>query len=202
LPAEYAPQNGPGFGPSQVFDNDADLTVNGRTHAGSLEEPVGERIIVTGRVLDENGFPVPHTLIEIWQANAAGRYIHSKDNHNAPLDPNFFGAGRCATDEKGVYRFLTVKPGAYPWPNHYNAWRPAHIHLSLFGPVLGTRLVTQMYFPADPLLEFDPIYQAVPKVAQSRLVAQFDIEETEEAYALGYRFDVILRGRHQTPMEG
>lgn len=188
----------PRFGAAQVLGDDADLTRNGRVNG----EPLGERIIVTGRVLDEAGKPIPDALVEIWQANAAGRYVHARDGHDAPLDPNFFGAGRCATDADGVYRFLTVKPGAYPWPNHFNAWRPNHIHFSLFGPSLGTRLVTQMYFPGDPLLDLDPIFKAVPEDARDRLVADFDIGATEEAYALGYRFDIVLRGPAATPTEG
>lgn len=190
--------SGPRFGRDFVFENDADLTRNGRVNG----EPLGERIIVTGRVMDESGRAVPDTLVEVWQANAAGRYVHSRDQHDAPLDPNFLGAGRCATDADGVYRFLTVKPGAYPWPNHYNAWRPNHIHLSLFGPSFGTRLVTQMYFPGDPLLDLDPIFKATPEPVRDRLVADFDIDVTEEAYALGYRFDIVLRGGAATPMEG
>lgn len=189
---------GPRFSADHVFELDADLTRNGQQNG----EPLGERIIVTGTVMDENGKPVPDTLVEVWQANAAGRYIHRRDQHNAPLDPNFRGSGRCATDKNGVYRFVTVKPGAYPWPNHFNAWRPNHIHFSLFGPSFGTRLVTQMYFPGDPLLPLDPIFMATPEAARDRLIADFDIEVTEEAYALGYRFDIVLRGVKATPMEG
>jgi protocatechuate 3,4-dioxygenase beta subunit len=187
---------GPVYGHERIGPVDADLT---RQHEG---EPLGERIIVTGRVLDEDGRPQANTLVEIWQANSAGRYIHVKDQHPAPLDPNFTGAGRVVTDENGSYRFVTVKPGAYPWKNHPNAWRPPHIHLSLFGPSFVTRLVTQMYFPGDPLLALDPIYQSVtdPKAA-SRMVSQFDIETTEPEWALGYRFDIVLRGREATPME-
>ncbi|MEQ8828555.1 MAG: protocatechuate 3,4-dioxygenase subunit beta [Alphaproteobacteria bacterium] len=198
LPAGIGELSGPRFGKDFVFGDDADLTRNGRVNG----EPQGERIIVTGRVMDENGRAVPDTLVEVWQANAAGRYVHSRDQHDAPLDPNFLGAGRCATDADGVYRFLTVKPGAYPWPNHFNAWRPNHIHLSLFGPGFGTRLVTQMYFPGDPLLDLDPIFKATPEPVRTRLVADFDIEVTQEAYALGYRFDIVLRGSTATPMEG
>ncbi len=176
--------------------NDSDLT---RQHAG---EPLGERIIVTGRVIDEDGRPVPDTLVEIWQANAAGRYVHVRDQHPAPLDPNFSGAGRCVTDAEGRYRFVTVKPGAYPWKNHANAWRPAHIHLSLFGPSFLTRLVTQMYFPGDPLIPLDPILNAVPDMAaRARMISRFDLETTEPEWALGYRFDIVLRGRNATPFE-
>jgi protocatechuate 3,4-dioxygenase beta subunit len=189
---------GPVYGHESVGPLDADLTKNGRKNA----EPLGERLIVTGRVLDEDGRPQPDTLIEIWQANAAGRYVHKADQHNAPLDPNFFGGGRCVTDAQGRYRFYTIKPGAYPWANHLNAWRPNHIHFSLFGPSFLTRLVTQMYFPGDPLLDFDPIYQAVPAGTRERLVSKFSIDATEAGFALGYVFDIVLRGRNTTPMEG
>jgi protocatechuate 3,4-dioxygenase beta subunit len=160
---------------------------------------LGERILVTGRVLDEDGRPQPNMLIEIWQANAAGRYIHADDQHDAPLDPNFFGGGRCATGSQGRYAFLTVKPGAYPWGNHDNAWRPSHIHFSLFGPSILNRLVTQMYFPGDPLLDLDPIYQGVPAGARERLIANFSIDATQPKFALGYQFDIVLRGRDETP---
>lgn len=188
---------GPVYGHEAVGPLDADLTKNGRKDG----EPLGERIVVTGRVLDEDGRAVPNTLVEIWQANAAGRYIHKVDQHNAPLDPNFFGGGRCVTDEAGQYRFYTVKPGAYPWGNHPNAWRPNHIHFSLFGPSLATRLVTQMYFPGDPLLDLDPIYLGTPAGARERLISHFDLSVTEPEFALGYRFDIVLRGRDETPME-
>jgi len=188
---------GPVYGHDSVGELDADLTRNGRKNG----EPLGERIIVSGRVLDENGRPQPDTLLEIWQANAAGRYVHRTDQHDAPLDPNFLGAGRSVTDKQGRYRFHTVKPGAYPWGNHHNAWRPNHIHFSLFGPSFLTRLVTQMYFPGDPLLELDPIYQAVPASARHRMISQFSIEDTEPEFALGYVFDIVLRGRNQTLME-
>lgn len=189
---------GPVYGHDSVGPLDADLTRNGRRDG----EPLGERIIVTGRVLDEAGRPVPNALVEVWQANAAGRYIHKTDQHDAPLDPNFFGGGRCATDTEGRYRFLTIKPGAYPWGNHHNAWRPNHIHFSLFGPSFITRLVTQMYFPGDPLLAFDPIYQSVPPGSRERLISRFTLDVTEPGYALGYEFDIVLRGRNETPMEG
>src|SRR6202035_3262946 len=161
---------------------------------------VGERILVSGRVLDEDGRVVPGTLVEIWQANAAGRYLHARDQHDAPLDPNFTGCAHFVTDPTGRFAFETIRPGAYPWRNHHNAWRPAHIHFSLFGPSFATRLITQMYFPGDPLLAIDPIFNSVPDAsARNRLVARFDIETTMPEHALGYQFDMILRGRNATP---
>ena len=169
---------------------DHDLTRNACVNG----EPLGERVVVTGRVTDDAGRPLPDTLIEIWQANAAGRYVHKADQHDAPLDPNFLGAGRCVTDADGRYRFISIRPGAYPWGNHHNAWRPSHIHLSLLGPSFVQRLVTQMYFPGDPLLAFDPIYQGVPEAAQPRMVAGFALAVTEPGQALGYVFDIVLRG--------
>jgi protocatechuate 3,4-dioxygenase beta subunit len=163
---------------------------------------LGERIVVAGRVTDEADRPVANAMIELWQANAAGRYHHALDRHDAPLDPNFHGAGRVFTDADGHYRFVTIKPGAYPWRNHANAWRPNHIHFSLFGASWGARLVTQMYFPGDPLLAIDPIFQSVPDpAARARLVAAFDLALTVPEWALGYRFDVVLRGLHATPLE-
>lgn len=196
LPHTLSELTGPVFGYDRIAPGDNDLTAH---HTG---EPLGERIIVSGRVLDDYGRPVRQALIEIWQANAAGRYRHKGDTHNAPLDPNFDGYGRVMTDAEGRYTFLTIKPGAYPWGNHYNAWRPAHIHLSLFGAGILSRLVTQMYFPGDPLLPEDPIYNSVPdERARQRLISQFDWELTAPAYALGYRFDIVLRGRETTPME-
>lgn len=196
LPHTLSETTGPVFGHVAVSETDSDLT---RHHAG---EPLGERIIVSGRVLDEDGRPVPHTLIEIWQANAAGRYVHVKDQHPAPLDPNFTGAGRCLTDAEGRYRFVTIKPGAYPWRNHHNAWRPAHIHFSLFGPSFLSRVITQMYFPGDPLFPFDPIFQSIPEErARNRLISRFDLDTTQPEWALGYRFDIVLRGREATPTE-
>ena len=196
LPHTLTEVSGPAYGHGKVGPLDHDLT---RQHKG---EPLGERIIVTGRVLDRDGRPVRNSLIEIWQANAAGRYVHAGDRHPAPLDPNFTGAGRCLTDGEGRYRFVTIKPGAYPWRNHENAWRPAHIHFSLFGPAFATRLITQMYFPGDPLFSQDPIFQSVrdPK-DQQRLVSTFDLSLTEPEWALGYSFDIVLRGREATPME-
>jgi protocatechuate 3,4-dioxygenase beta subunit len=196
LPQTLSELSGPAFGDADVGELDHDLT---RQHGG---EPLGERIIVTGRVTDSHGKPVRSALIEIWQANAAGRYVHEGDQHLAPLDPNFTGAGRCLTDDDGNYRFVTVKPGAYPWRNHPNAWRPAHIHLSLFGRAFTNRLVTQMYFPGDPLFEYDPIFQSVrdPK-ARERLVCSFDLETTVPEWALAYTFDVVLGGPAETPLE-
>jgi protocatechuate 3,4-dioxygenase, beta subunit len=180
-----------------LTQGDGDLT---RFNGG---QALGERIIVAGRVLDEDGRAIPRTLIEIWQANAAGRYAHDEDRHEAPLDPHFAGIGRAITDERGVYSFTTVKPGAYPWRNHHNAWRPNHIHFSLFGPSFATRLITQMYFPGDPLLALDPIFNSVADdAARERLIATFDIEVTIPDYALGYRFDFVLRGRNATPSVG
>jgi protocatechuate 3,4-dioxygenase beta subunit len=195
-PETLSELTGPAFGDGDVGVLDHDLT---RQHDG---EPLGERIIVSGRVTDRDGRPVRSALIEIWQANAAGRYVHDGDQHPAPLDPNFSGAGRCLTDDDGVYRFVTVKPGAYPWRNHDNAWRPAHIHLSLFGPAFTNRLVTQMYFPGDPLFVQDPIFQSVrDSKARDRLVCAFDLDSTVPEWALGYRFDVVLGGPAATPLE-
>lgn len=196
LPHTLSEVTGPIFGHEVISSNDDDLTAQ---HPG---EPLGERIILSGRVMDENRHPVPHTLVEMWQANAAGRYRHEVDDHRAPLDPNFTGCGRVLTDADGYYRFVTVKPGAYPWKNHPNAWRPAHIHFSLFGPAFLTRLVTQMYFPGDPLLPFDPIFNSIPdERARNLLISTFDWETTIPEHALGYRFDIVLRGRDATPME-
>jgi protocatechuate 3,4-dioxygenase, beta subunit len=196
LPHTLSELTGPVFGHERIGPLDHDLT---RRHAG---EPLGERIVVTGRVLDGDGRPVRDSLVEIWQCNAAGRYVHRDDQHPAPIDPNFTGAGRCVTDGEGRYRFVTIKPGAYPWNNHDNAWRPAHIHFSLFGPAFVTRLVTQMYFPGDPLFAHDPIFQSVrDAAARERMVSQLDLGLTEPEWALGYRFDIVLRGRDATPME-
>lgn len=187
---------GPVFGDSDFAPFDNDLT---KQHAG---EPLGERIIISGRVLDESGLPVRGALVEVWQANAAGRYRHKRDQHDAPLDPNFGGAGRFLTDHTGAYRFTTIKPGSYPWQNHFNAWRPAHIHFSLFGAGLLTRLVTQMYFPGDPLLTYDPIYNCIDDDrAKQRMISSFDLENTIPNTALAYRYDIVLRGRDATPIE-
>ncbi|HXH66577.1 MAG TPA: protocatechuate 3,4-dioxygenase subunit beta [Candidatus Limnocylindrales bacterium] len=196
IPVTLSEITGPSFPKEVVPPKAFDLTCQRKG------EPLGERIAVSGRVLDEDGRPIRNTLVEIWQANAAGRYLHKNDQHNAPLDPNFAGEGRAFTDEDGRYRFITIRPGAYPWKNHYNAWRPQHIHFSLFGPAFATRLVTQMYFPGDPLLEFDPIFHSVPdEAARRRLIASFDWMSTEPDTSLGFRFDIVLRGRDATPME-
>ena len=196
IPHTLSELTGPLYGHNPIGATDNDLTAQ---HAG---DPLGERIIVAGRVLDEDGRPIPNTLIELWQANSAGRYRHEVDNHMAPLDPNFTGAGRAVTDDEGNYRFITIKPGAYPWRNHPNAWRPAHIHFSLFGPCFITRLVTQMYFPNDPLMPFDPISQSIPNErARKRLISKFDLSLTQPEWALGYHFDFVLRGRDATPFE-
>jgi protocatechuate 3,4-dioxygenase beta subunit len=188
---------GPGPAVSAIAPEDADLTGN----AGTGGEAIGQRIIVTGRVLDERGVPIPRTLVEVWQANAAGRYLHRSDHWPGPLDPNFLGIGRCLTGADGVYRFLTVRPGAYPWRNHPNAWRPAHIHFSLFGESLHGRLITQMYFPDDPLFALDPIFLAVPAHARQRMVASYAHDVTEPEWALGWRWDIVLRGPGATPFE-
>jgi len=197
VPHTLSELTGPVYGHDAVQPGDSDLT---KQHGG---EPLGERIIVHGHVYDEDKRPVPDTLVEIWQANACGRYVHIVDQHPAPLDPNFTGAGYCLTDAEGAFRFVTIKPGAYPWRNHANAWRPAHIHFSLFGPCFLTRLITQMYFPNDPLLRFDPISQSIPdERARERLISRLDLGLTEPEWALGYRFDLVLRGRDATPFEG
>jgi protocatechuate 3,4-dioxygenase beta subunit len=183
----------PAFGHRDVAEVEADLTIQ---HSG---EPLGERMVVTGQVLDGDGRPVRHQLVEVWQANAAGRYIHKRDQHPAPLDPNFTGTGRCITDENGFYRFQTIKPGAYPWRNHTNAWRPAHIHFSIFGSAFTQRIITQMYFPGDPLFPLDPIYQSIlDDDARARLVADYDHDLTTPEYALGYRWNIVLTGTKHT----
>jgi protocatechuate 3,4-dioxygenase beta subunit len=197
VPHTLSELTGPTYGHEAIQPGDDDLTQHGKNG-----EPLGERIIVHGRVLDEDGRPVPEVLVEIWQANACGRYIHVVDQHPAPLDPNFTGAGRTLTNKDGYYRFVTIKPGAYPWGNHYNAWRPAHIHFSVFGHSFLSRLVTQMYFPNDPLFEFDPIFNSVKdEKARARMVSAFDLENTKPEWALCYKWDIVLRGREQTPME-
>jgi protocatechuate 3,4-dioxygenase beta subunit len=195
LPHTLSEVTGPVYGDERIGELDHDLT---RQHAA---EPIGERIILHGRVLDGDGRPVPGTLVEVWQANSAGRYAHVVDGHPAPLDPNFTGAGRCLTDAEGGYRFITIKPGAYPWPNHPNAWRAQHVHFSVFGPAFATRMVTQMYFPGDPLFFQDPIFHSVRDPRdRDRMVSAFDLDNTIEQWALAYRFDIVLRGRESTPM--
>jgi protocatechuate 3,4-dioxygenase beta subunit len=196
LPAGPTELHGPWFGDRRIAPSDADLT---KQHDG---EPLGERIIVAGVVRDSEGRPVPDQLVEIWQANAAGRYAHPVDQHDAPLDPSFTGAGRCLSGPDGSYRFITVKPGAYPWRNHPNAWRPAHIHFSLFGRRFTERLVTQMYFPGDPLQPFDPIFLSIrDEAARQRLVGQFELDLTVPEWALGFRFDVVVGGHLATPLD-
>lgn len=196
IPSTLTELTGPVYGESAIGPLDHDLT---RQHAG---EPLGERIVVSGRVLGQDGKPLRGQLVEIWQANAAGRYLHAVDTHDAPLDPNFSGAGRCLTDDDGWYRFTTVKPGSYPWKNHHNAWRPNHIHFSLFGRAFTERLVTQMYFPGDPLFPHDPIFNSIrDEKARERLVSRLDIELTQPEWALGFRWDVVLGGREATPLE-
>ena len=186
----------PVFGHRDVGAAEADLTI---AHRG---EPIGERMVVAGRVTDDRGRPVAHQLVEIWQANAAGRYLHQRDQHPAPLDPNFTGAGRALTDAQGRYRFVTIKPGPYPWRNHRNAWRPAHIHFSLFGAAFTQRLITQMYFPGDPLFGLDPIFQSVTDpAARERLTAVYDHDLTTEEWATGYRWDIVLGGPSATPVD-
>ena len=196
MPHTLTELTGPVYGHDIIQEGDNDLTIQ---HA---EEPIGERIIVHGRVLDEDNRPVRNALVELWQANACGRYVHVVDQHPAPLDPNFTGAGRTVSNDDGYYKFITVKPGPYPWRNHPNAWRPAHIHFSLFGHSFLSRLVTQMYFPGDPLFPYDPIFNSVSdEKARDRMVSTFDLENTVPEWALCFRFDIVLRGRNQTPME-
>jgi protocatechuate 3,4-dioxygenase beta subunit len=196
LPQTLTEVTGPMLGPGRVTPADADLT-----HALG-GEAIGQRIIVHGRILDSDGRPVPHTLLEVWQANAAGRYRHPVDRFPGPLDPHFTGGGRVLTDGEGRYRFLTIKPGAYPWRNHLNAWRPAHIHMSVFGRAFAQRLVTQMYFPGDPLFFQDPIFNSIPdERARQRLISRFDYSETVDHWALAFEFDLVLRGTNATPFE-
>ncbi len=196
IPQTLSETTGPLFRNIGVSEGACDLT---RQPGGEAQ---GQRIVVSGRVLDENGRPVPDTLIEVWQANAAGRYRHKWDQHDAPLDPNFRGDGQTRTDQHGRYSFITIRPGSYPWGNHYNAWRPAHIHFSLFGPAVATRLVTQMYFPGDPMLEYDPIFQCTADAkARNRLISQMDWQTTTPQHSIGFHFDVVLRGRDGTPFE-
>lgn len=194
MPHTLSELTGPVYGHDAIQDNDNDLTKQGKG------EPLGERIVVHGYILDEDKRPVADALVELWQANACGRYVHLVDQHPAPLDPNFTGAGRTVTDKDGYYKFITVKPGAYPWGNHYNAWRPNHIHFSIFGHSFLSRLVTQMYFPGDPLFPFDPIFNSVTDERdRARMISTFDMENTVPDWALCYRFDMVLRGRDKTP---
>ncbi len=195
LPQSLTEITGPLLGRDRVRPGDHDLTFRHR------EEPMGQRIVVFGRLIDGDGRPIPDSLIEIWQANAAGRYRHIGDRWAAPLDPNFDGVGRTVTDRLGRYEFVTVKPGAYPWRNHHNAWRPAHIHFSVFGRAFTQRLVTQMYFPDDPLFAQDPIFNSVPESARPRLISRFSLARTRPEWALAFEFDIVLRGRHATPFE-
>jgi len=196
LPSRLTELSGPVFGGSRVGELDNDLTAQ---HEG---ESLGQRIIVHGRLLGPEGKPVRRSLVEVWQANAAGRYRHDVDQHPAPLDPNFSGAGRCATDDEGRFRFITIKPGAYPWKNHANAWRPAHIHFSLFGRNFTQRLITQMYFPDDPLFDQDPIFNSIPDPkVRERLISRFDLEHTVPEWALAFEFDIVLGGRDATPLD-
>ena len=196
LPHTLTEVTGPALGRERVGELDHDLT---RQHPG---EPVGERITISGRLLDGDGRPVPDALVEVWQANAGGRYRHRWDQWPSPLDPNFSGAGRCVTDAEGRYHFVTIKPGPYPWGNHHNAWRPAHVHFSLLGTAFAQRLITQMYFPGDPLFPYDPIFNSVrdPR-ARERMVSSFSIEHSQDNWALAYEWDIVLRGRDETPME-
>lgn len=195
LPQRLTELTGPLLGAERVRPGDDDLTTDG------TGEAVGQRIVMHGQVRDSDGRAVPNTLVEIWQANSGGRYAHAGDRWPAPLDPHFTGVGRCLTDAAGRYRFTTVRPGAYPWRNHANAWRPAHIHLSLFGESFVQRLITQMYFPDDPLFFQDPIFLATPEQARARLISAYDHTATTAEWALGFRFDVVLRGRGATPFE-
>ena len=186
----------PAFSERDVDPLEADLTIQ---RGG---EPIGERIVVEGRLLDGAGRPVPGQLVEVWQANAAGRYVHQRDQHPAPLDPHFTGVGRCLTDAAGRWRFTTIKPGPYPWKNHHTAWRPAHVHFSVFGRAFTERLVTQMYFPGDPLFGLDPIFRSVVDArARQRMVAAYDHDLTQHEWCTGYRWDIRLDGPGRTPTE-
>jgi protocatechuate 3,4-dioxygenase beta subunit len=195
LPHRLTEITGPVVGEDRVRPGDADLTLR---RGGEAQ---GQRILVYGRVLDSDGRPVPEALVEVWQANAAGRYRHVADTFPAPVDPHFDGLGRVVTDSLGRYEFMTIKPGAYPWGNHRNAWRPAHIHFSLFGRAFTQRLVTQMYFPDDPLFGQDPIFTSIPAAARHRAISRFDLERTQPDWALAFEWDIVLRGTDQTPFE-
>ena len=197
MPSTLTEETGPVFGPSLLGPRDADLI-----HNFTGEPAIGERIVVHGRVLDQAGRPQRGVLVEVWQANAGGRYRHRKDGYTAPLDPNFGGCGRCITDDEGRYEFHTVKPGAYPWPNGVNDWRPAHIHFSVFGRAFGQRLITQMYFEGDPLIPRCPIVATIPDAeVVERLVAPLDMSMAMPMDSLAYKFDIVLRGRRQTRFE-
>ena len=196
VPERFSDITKPVYGWWEPNERDNDLTRQ------RPQEPLGQRIIVSGRVLDEDERPIPGALVELWQANSAGRYAHARDDHPAPLDPHFTGAGRTVTDAAGRYEFTTIRPGAYPWRNHDNAWRPAHIHFSIFGRNFRNRLVTQMYFPGDPMMAYDPILQSIPDAsARERLVSRYDLSLTRPEWALGYAFDLVVRGRNATPFE-
>ncbi len=198
LPQSLSEMTGPVYGEDAIKELDNDLTRNAVVNG----EPIGERIIVTGRVLDDTGHPVENALLEVWQANATGRYRHVNDQHDAPLDPNFSGFGRILTNKQGEYRFTSIRPGAYPWRNHDNAWRPSHIHFSVFGSQFISRIVTQMYFPGDPLMPLDPIFNGIPdEKGRQRLIASYAHDVTEPAWALGYRWDIVLCGSQVTPFE-
>lgn len=193
---------GPDFTRLRLGPHDNDLLLNYREGQGRDGLPVGERMMLFGRVLDQYGKPVPHTLVEMWQANAGGRYRHKKDGYMAPLDPNFGGVGRCLTDADGWYRFRTIKPGPYPWPNGVNTWRPSHIHMSVMGPSIATRLITQMYFEGDPLIPRCPIVQAVScQEAVDSMTGRLDMERSRSMDFLAYRFDLVVRGELQTYFE-
>ncbi len=195
IPAGTLEAPGPIVPAGFVREGDNDLTLRGKS------PPLGEKMILVGRVLDEDGRPIRRSLVEIWQANASGRYDHPGDTHEAPLDPNFHGLGRTFTDDEGMYRFVTIKPGSYPWGNHAFAWRPQHIHFSLLGNAPVQRLVTQMYFPGDPLLDIDPVYNSVPDAAaRKRMICSLHLETGIENVALGYRFDIVLAGARSTPL--
>lgn len=199
MPSTLSEQTGPLFGHDMLGPLDNNLVEN---YAPAGGQAIGERIIVHGRVLDQNAHPQPGVLVEIWQANAGGRYRHKKDSYLAPLDANFGGCGRTITDENGAYEFLTVRPGAYPWPNGVNDWRPMHIHFSIFGTGFGQRLISQMYFEGDPLITRCPIVKTIPDQAQiDRLVAPLDMSRAVPMDALAYQFDIVLRGRRQSMFE-